>query len=71
MTFDEDAFLEHLNRRKYGQAPILVRHVRYCLNSGATTADAVGDVFPHLSARTRSTYRNALRRYEEFQGATA
>lgn len=67
MTFDADGFAAWLGQRRYAGAPMLVRYVRWCFDHGVSTPVDVDAEFPYLATNTRSRYRNAMRRYLEYQ----
>ena len=71
MTFPEGAFRRYLDGRNMAHAPTIVQCARHCIDSGATRADQIDAVFSGVTSHTRSRYRNAMRRFEEFQEATA
>lgn len=65
--FDESGFLKYLACRGYTAPQKIVATARQCMSRGVTTSDGVNEItFPGLAWNTRSHYKNALRRYEEY-----
>jgi hypothetical protein len=72
---DLDGFVEWLETRPYSPSTriSMFRRARTCFDAGVTRAEDVDDVFVHrsISRRYRTSLRNALRTYAEFEAVAA